>query len=194
VDHDRLIASARRWVETVVVAHQLCPFANRELQNDRVRFVVTDSTTEDKLLLALTEELRLLISDPSIETTLLIHQRVLLDFYTYNDFLQVADGLLVDMELDGIIQIASFHPTYQFSGTKPDDAENYTNRSPDPMLHLIRESSVARAIAEYPGVEHIPKRNIARLSALGASEMKALLANCSAPNTVSVAKAKRDGS
>ena len=155
-------------METIVVAHQLCPFANRELQNDRVRFVVTDSTTEDKLLLALTEELRLLISDPSIETTLLIHHRVLLDF--------------------------SFHPTYQFSGTKPDDAENYTNRSPDPMLHLIREGSLARAIAEYPGVEHIPKRNIARLSALGASEMKALLANCSAPNTVSVAKAKRDGS
>lgn len=180
-------------METIVVAHQLCPFAGRELQNDRVRFVVTDSATEDKLLLALTEELRLLISDPSIETTLLIHPRVLLDFYAYNDFLQVADGLLVDMELDGIIQIASFHPRYQFSGTKPDDAENYTNRSPDPMLHLIREGSLTRAIAEYPDVEHIPERNMARMSALGATEMKALLKNCDALNTVPATKTEHDG-
>ena len=183
MEHGKLIESAKKWVETIVVAHQLCPFANRELQNDRVRFVVTDSETEDELLVALTAELRMLISDPSIETTLLIHHRALIEFYAYNDFLQAADSLLIEMGMGGVIQIASFHPAYQFADTEPDDVENYTNRSPDPMLHLIREDSLERAIAEYPGVDNIPERNIACMAAMGAPRMKALLKSCSAENT-----------
>jgi hypothetical protein len=180
LQHSRLIESARNWVETVVVGLQLCPFAKRELSNDRVRFAVTDAKTAEELVVALAEELRQLDENSSIETTLLIHHRALRDFYEYNDFLSIADGLLIDMNLEGVIQIASFHPEYQFADTEPDDVQNYTNRSPDPMLHLIREDSLEWAIAEYPDVGKIPERNILCMNTMGASKMRAILHKCSA--------------
>ena len=176
--HSRAIASARQWLETVVVGLKLCPFANRELENGRVRFAVTDAETETELLMALRSELRLLTDDASVETTLLIHPQMLLDFYDFNDFLQVADTLLIDLALEGVVQIASFHPEYQFEGTAPDDAQNYTNRSPNPMLHLIREDSLARAIAAYPDVANIPARNVALMQSMGSRKVRALLAKC----------------
>jgi hypothetical protein len=128
-------------------------------------------------LMALQAELELLNTDPSVETTLLIHPGVLQDFYDYNRFLGYADSLLVEMGLEGIYQIASFHPDYQFDGTKPDDAENYTNRSPHPMLHLIREASLERVIADYQ-VDQIPVRNIAIMNGLGQDKLRALLRSC----------------
>jgi hypothetical protein len=161
-----------------VVGLNLCPFAKRELVNDRVRFAVTDSTTEEQLLAALQAELELLNNDANIETTLLIHAYVLQDFYDYNQFLNVADELLLQMNLDGVYQVASFHPHYQFGGTAPDDAENYTNRSPYPMLHLIREESLERAIAGYPDVDQVPERNIALMNRLGQEKLQALLQAC----------------
>ena len=176
--HNRIIASTRQWVETVVVGLKLCPFADHELRYGRVRFTVTDAETEAELLMALHSELSLLINDATVETTLLIHPQTLLDFYDFNDFLQVADALLIDLALDGVVQIASFHPEYQFEGTAPDEVQNYTNRSPSPMLHLIREDSLARAIAEYPDVEQIPARNVALMQAMGSTKMRALLAGC----------------
>jgi hypothetical protein len=161
-----------------VVGLNLCPFAKRELVNDRVRFAVTDSTTEEQLLAALQAELELLNNDANIETTLLIHADVLQDFYDYNQFLNVADELLLQMNLDGVYQVASFHPHYQFGGTARDDAENYTNRSPYPMLHLIREESLERAIAGYPDVDQVPERNIALMNRLGQEKLQALLQAC----------------
>jgi hypothetical protein len=175
---EKMIRSVRQWVETLVVGMNLCPFAKRELLKNRVRFATTTSITEEQLLVALQGELQLLNTDPSIETTLLIHADVLQDFYDYNRFLSYADSLLVEMELEGIYQIASFHPDYQFDGTKPDDAENYTNRSPYPMLHLIREVSLERAIADYPEVDQIPVRNIALMNELGQDKLQALLKSC----------------
>lgn len=176
--HSQTIASARQWVETVVVGLKLCPFANRELENDRVRFTVTDAETEAELLMALRSELSLMIDDASVETILLIHPQTLLDFYDFNDFLEVADANLIDLALDGVVQIASFHPGYQFAGTAPDDVQNYTNRSPNPMLHLIREESLARAIAAYPNVAAIPARNVALLQSIGSIKVRALLEAC----------------
>lgn len=176
--HSRIIASTRQWVETVVVGLKLCPFASRELQKARVRFAVTDAETEAELLMALSSELSLLSNTSTIETTLLIHHRALLNFYAFNDFLQIADDLLVALELEDILQIASFHPNYQFSDTAPDDVQNYTNRSPSPMLHLIREESLAQAIAEYPHVERIPSRNVALMQSMGGVKMQALLQGC----------------
>ncbi len=176
--HSRIIASARQWVETVVVGLKLCPFANRALQNGRVRFTVTDAETEAEVLKALHSELSLLVNDATVETTLLIHPAALLDFYDFNDFLQVADDLLVDLALDGIVQIASFHPDYQFGGTVPDEAQNYTNRSPNPMLHLIREERLTQAVAEHPDVEDIPARNVALMQSMGSAKMQALLKKC----------------
>ena len=160
VSDKQVVSAVRKWVETLVVGMNLCPFAKRELVKNRVRFVTTEATTEEQLLLDLQAELELLNADPAIETTLLIHPDVLQDFYDFNDFLGFADSLLLEMKLEGIYQIASFHPDYQFGGTEPADAENYTNRSPYPVLHLLREESLERAIADYPNVDDIPQRNI----------------------------------
>jgi len=173
-----IIHSVRHWVETVVVGLNICPFAGAELLNERVRFTLSVATTEPQLLLDLQHELELLTRDESIETTLLIHPNVLEDFDTFNQFLDRLDALLQQLELEGIYQVASFHPDYQFAGTESDAAENYTNRAPYPMLHLLREASLERAIAGYPGVEQIPERNIELLEGMGAEKMQALLRAC----------------
>jgi len=175
VHDEKVVRSTRLWVETLVVGMNLCPFAKREMVNDRVRFATTASTTEEQLLMALQTELELLNADPSIETTLLIHSAVLQDFDGYNVFLNYADSLLVEMGLEGVYQIASFHPNYQFDGTEPDDAENYTNRSPYPMLHLIREASLERVIEDYPEVDQIPVRNVALMNDMGQDKLQTLL-------------------
>ena len=175
---DKIVRSVRQWVETVVVGLNLCPVAKRELVKNRVRFVVTEATKEAQLLATLEDELELLSNEASVETTLLIHPGVLQDFYAYNQFLNSADALLQQMKLEGVYQIASFHPDYQFGGTEQDDVENYTNRSPYPMLHLIREESIERAIASYPDVDNIPEQNRKLMESLGKIKMKELLEAC----------------
>jgi hypothetical protein len=177
-DNNQVVAAVRQWVDTVVVGLNLCPFAKRELDKDRVRFVVSDAITEQGLLVDLEAELDLLEKDASIATTLLIHPRVLETFYEYNQFLNYAEGLLQQMELDGVYQIASFHPDYQFGGTEPDDAENYTNRSPYPVLHLLREESLDRVLESTEYAEQIPIRNIKLMNTMGSTELSALLKAC----------------
>lgn len=176
--HEAIIRPVRRWVETHVVGLNLCPFAKRELIKNRIRFSVTEASTEEELLVDLHAELELLDSDETVETTLLIHPQVLQDFYDYNQFLGHADRLLGQMGLNGVFQIASFHPDYQFGGTEPGDVENYTNRSPYPILHLIREESLEKAIANFPDTDKIPERNIALLKSLGRDKMQALFLAC----------------
>jgi len=134
---NQYIAATRCWLESVVIELNLCPFAGQQLRDDRVKFSVTNAATEVQLLQALEAELELLSKNVTIETTLLIHPQVLADFEDYNQFLGLADGLLEQMQLDGVFQIASFHPDYQFADSHPDDAENYTNRSPHPILHIL---------------------------------------------------------
>jgi hypothetical protein len=168
---EEIVLSVRQWVNTFVMEMNLCPFAKYEMLNNRVRFATTRAITEEQLLMSLQDELELLNSDPSVETTLLIHSNVLQDFDDYNQFLSYADNLLVELGLEGTYQIASFHPDYQFGGTNPDDAENYTNRSPYPLLHLIREASLERAIVEYPDVDQIPIRNVALMNSLGHNKL-----------------------
>ena len=173
-----IISTVRKWVESVVVEMNLCPFAKRELVKNRVRFVTSAATTAEQLLTDLQAELQVLNTEPTVETTLLIHPEVLQDFYQFNDFLDVADSLLVDMGLEGTYQIASFHPDYQFGGTQPEDAENYTNRAPYPVLHLLREDSLEQVIADYPNVDDIPQRNIELMNSLGIKKLRALLDAC----------------
>lgn len=172
------IEAVRRWVEAFVIDLNLCPFARRELLQERIRFVVTRSSNETDLLVALEAELELLIDDSAVETTLLIHPAVLQDFRDYNRFLELSEGLLLQMGLRGVFQIASFHPGYQFDGTDTEAVENYTNRSPYPMLHLIRETSLDRVLASYPNPEDIPLRNIERMKALGKDRLEAALQAC----------------
>ena len=175
---EAVIRAVRTWVTDLVIAERLCPFASQPLAADSVRFATSAAVTEEALLDAVTTELRLLLTTPEIETTLLIHPRVLNDFPAYNQFLDVVDALLVELDLEGVIQVASFHPEYQFAGTGTDDAENYSNRSPYPMLHLLREAGVEAAIRGYPEVGKVPERNICHLRNIGTETLARRLKDC----------------
>jgi hypothetical protein len=168
----------RTWVEDFVVAEQLCPFARQPLASGRVRFAVSAAESEEALLAALTEELQRLLESAEIETTLLIHPCVLNDFPNYNQFLDDADELLGRLDLEGVFQVASFHPDYQFAGTNADDAENYSNRSPYPLLHLLREENIEAAVKAHPDIDAVPERNIQHLGRIGAAELQRRLQDC----------------
>ena len=170
--------AVRRWLSTFVVRMNLCPFARQALVQSRIRFACTAAENPGSLLLALRDELDLLHADERVETTLLIHPQVLHDFHDYNDFLDDADALLLDSGYEGVFQIASFHPNFQYAGTAPGDPENYANRAPHPLLHLLRESSVASAAAEHPNIERVPERNIRFLNELGVVELARLWEGC----------------
>lgn len=173
------IARTRCWIERAVIEFNLCPFARKPYEGELVRYVVSEANEPEQLLADLQQELeRLRATDPGeLETTVLIHPWVLQDFLDYNDFLNVVDALLAQ-GYEEEFQVASLHPDYQFAGTAPDDAENYTNRSPYPVLHLLRAEGVARAISGYASPERIPERNIAQMDRLGAEHMRALLDEC----------------
>jgi hypothetical protein len=174
------IAETRAWVDRAVIGLNLCPFAKAVQAKGQIRYVVTNATDTDALLEALRDELRLLAdADPAqVETTLLIHPGVLADFLDFNDFLDVADAVLEEMGYAGVLQVASFHPQYQFAGSAADDVTNATNRSPYPTLHLLREESIDQAVAGFPEAETIYERNIRTLQALGAEGWAALQAQC----------------
>jgi hypothetical protein len=168
-DTEAVQADTLAWLEKAVIGLNLCPFAKSVHVKGQVRTVVSAATEPEALLAELIAELQHLAAvDPEqTDTTLLVHPQVLQDFLDYNDFLDVADAALCKLELDGVLQIASFHPQYQFAGTEVDDISNYTNRSPWPTLHLIREASIARAVEAFPEAEAIYDRNIATLESLG---------------------------
>ena len=171
------LADTRRWLERAVIGLNLCPFAKAVHAKGQVRFVHSDATTAEALLAQLGEELLLLRdTDPEqVDTTLLVHPQVLGDFLDYNDFLDQAEALLESLGLEGVLQVASFHPHYQFAGTFPDDVENRTNRSPHPTLHLLREDSVSRAVEAYPDPDAIVDRNVATMERLGLDGFRRLL-------------------
>lgn len=177
-DADAIEADVRRWLERAVIGLNLCPFAKAVYVKQQVRIVVSDASTERALLEQLGEELALLRDTPAetVDTTLLVHPQVLGDFLDYNDFLDDADGLVEAMDLDGVLQVASFHPDYRFADTAPDDAGNLTNRAPWPILHLLREDSLDRAVAAYPDPDGIIERNIATMRELGIEGFHRLLA------------------
>ena len=179
MNESAVIADTRCWIEVMVIGLNLCPFARRVFAGDLVRYAVTPATDADALRAALTEELTLLANTPRerVETTLLIHPLALADFLDYNDFLADADRLVDDLGFSGAIQIASFHPRYQFGGTEPDAVENYTNRSPHPMLHLLREESVSAVNHDEEVMAGIPERNIATLKALGLKRVREMIGN-----------------
>src|SRR6056300_115640 len=147
---DRARDETKSWVFDFVIGHNLCPFARKPFESDQIRFICSDAQEDSDLLHALADEFELLLSDSSIETTLLIVPNALKTFTEYWDFIELAEALLESLELGGTFQIATFHPQYQFEGTEQDSPENRTNRSPYPTLHLLRESSLDQAIANHP--------------------------------------------
>jgi len=166
----------RAWLETIVIGLNLCPFAGRPFRENRIRVFVSDATTGVELLTDLQLELARLADTPAaeLETTLIAIPKMLADFADYNDFLDDVDALLDEYEWSGEYQVASFHPDYQFAGTLPTEAGNYTNRSPVPILHLLREDSVEAAVDSHPDPDGIPEANVARLEAMSLTERRRL--------------------
>jgi hypothetical protein len=169
IHHDEIIGATKRWLEKAVIGLALCPFAEAPYRGRRVHFQVSEQRTAAGLLEDLSAELlALAAADPEArETTLLIHPWVLNDFIEFNDFLAICDGVVEELGLTGELQVASFHPQYQFADSQPEDIENYTNRSPYPILHLLREASVERAVAGVGDTDEIYRRNMRTLRALG---------------------------
>jgi len=169
MDDASVIAATREWLEKAVIGLNLCPFAKAVYVKNQVRIVVSGAKHLDGLLEDLDRELDFLAAaDPDeVNTTLLIHPTLLPDFLDFNDFLQLVEAAVEEHELEGVIQVASFHPQFQFEGTEPDDMGNFTNRAPFPTLHLLREASIERAVAAFPEAETIFERNIETLEKLG---------------------------
>jgi hypothetical protein len=176
MDSGEIIDATRRWVETAVIGLGLCPFAHGVYDAGRVRFQISEQRSAAGLLEDLRAELMLLhaAAPSACETTLLIHPWVLNDFIEFNDFLQICEQTVADLDLEGELQVASFHPQYQFAGTDADDIENHTNRSPYPTLHLLREASIEAALEGVPDPDAIYQRNILTLRRLGRAGWDAL--------------------
>lgn len=177
---DAVIAQTRAWVDRAVIGLNLCPFAKAPQVKGLVRYVVSPATDPAALLSDLIAELERLAESPAekLETTLLIHPGVLTDFAEHNDFIEVAEDTVAELDLEGVLQVASFHPQYQFADTDADDVSNATNRSPFPTLHLIREESIDRAVEAFPEAEAIYETNIATLERLGAEGWAELQRAC----------------
>jgi hypothetical protein len=180
MNEQAVLRATRAWVEHAVIGLNLCPFAKAVQTKNLIRYVCSDARDNAALRDTLRAELQRLTDTPieQLETTLLVHPQVLGDFLDYNDFLDEADSLLCEMGLDGTLQIASFHPQYQFAGTAAHDIENATNRSPHPTLHLLREASIERAVAAFPEPEAIYETNQRTLRALGPKGWAELQARC----------------
>ena len=175
-DDADMLARTRAWLEQAVIGLELCPFAKAVHAKGRIRWVVSAARDVESLYADLRRELEALAAAPidDVETTLLLHPHVLADFLDYNDFLDVADATVEELGLEGEVQVASFHPDYVFAGSDPDDVGNATNRSPVPLLHLLREESIDRAVAAYPDPDAIVSRNLETMRRLGPAGWRAL--------------------
>jgi uncharacterized protein len=173
---EAVLSATRHWLEKAVIGLNLCPFAKAVYVKNQVRLVVSHARHADDLLEELDRELDLLVSKlaEEIDTTLLIHPTLFADFLDFNDFMELADSVVEEHDLVGIVQLASFHPQFQFEGAAPDDIGNYTNRAPFAIVHLLREASVERAVASFPEAEAIYEANIATLEKLGLPGWQAL--------------------
>ena len=171
------LADTERWLQRAVIGLNLCPFAKAVVTKGQLRMVLSDARDEAALLGELGAELLHLRDTPAIDvdTTMIVHPHVLADFLDYNDFLESADALVAELGLEGVLQVASFHPRYQFADSHPDDIANSTNRSPWPTLHLLREDSVSRAVEAFPDPDNIVERNIETLERLGHAGWRELL-------------------
>mgnify|MGYP000273466925 FL=1 len=171
------IEKTQQWIETIVVGLNFCPFAKRGLRKNAVRFILNESTDIQETLQQLIAECAFLDANPESETTLLILPNGFEDFLHYLDLTELAEDLLAEQGYEGVYQVASFHPEYCFADADSEDAANYTNRSPYPMLHLLREASLDVAIDNFPGIDSIPETNMQKARSLGAEFFQTMLAN-----------------
>ena len=172
----QVVADTQAWLDKAVIGLNLCPFAKAVVAKQQVRMVVCMDSEPEQVLQMLQQEMQLLVDTDAavLDTTLLIAPNLLPDFLDFNEFLFDCDSVLAEMELEGVLQIADFHPRYQFAGTQPDDISNFTNRAPYPTLHLLREESIDKAVAAFPDASLIYERNVQVLEELGREGWEAL--------------------
>lgn len=181
-DHNTVIHQTQKWLSAVIIGHGLCPFAKREFDSGRIHYGVIEASDIHGQLEAIIMACEALEDDPATETTLLILPDAVSIFEDFLHLLGIANSLMKDLGYEGVFQLASFHPDYRFDGSAGDnDPSNYTNRSPYPMLHILREASVEAALKNYEAPENIPARNIQLTQSLGLEVMKGLLADCYKP-------------
>lgn len=174
----RVIHQTECWVKSVIVEHNFCPFAKREIERGSVRYSVIQNDSLETCLQAVLDECVLLDGDDAIETTLLVFPAAFVEFDDYLQLVELAEALLEQQDYEGVYQLASFHPDYRFAGSETDDAANFTNRSPYPVLHIIREASIEKVLQHYPNPERIPERNIEVARSKGLDTMLAMLDKC----------------
>lgn len=172
------VSHTQTWLNTVIIEHSICPFAKREFVNNTIHYEIINRDTIEQQLAQLILNCKSLDGNDDIETSLLIFPDSLTNFEDYLDFIEIADALMHKQGYEGVYQLASFHPQYCFTGSTEDDASNYTNRSPYPMLHILREASLENALENYPNPENIPERNIELTRNLGLNAMQKLLSDC----------------
>lgn len=178
VNTPTIIQQTRTWLKTVVINHAICPFAKREYERNSIRYCVAEATSVEECLSILLEECRYLCTNPDCETTLLILAHGFNDFDTFLTLIDFAEALLYQQGYEGVYQLASLHPDYRFANVPRDDPANYTNRSPYPTLHLLREASIESVLKNHPDPASIPDRNIAYTRQLGIAAVQKLLADC----------------
>ncbi len=178
MDKDKVKQETENWLRTFIIKYSICPFAKKEHDQNRIRYAVFESGEIENCLENLIRECLFLDNNPEIETSLLIFPKHFIDFDDYLDFLNLAESLMIAQSYEGIYQLASFHPDYCFDGENPNDPANYTNRSPYPMLHLIREQSLEQALNTFSQPENIPNRNIRLTREMGLKKLQAILKNC----------------
>ncbi len=176
--NNSIIQQTQKWIQQVVVKNNFCPFAAAEVAKNAIHYEVYPAISQQESLQQLVAEWLRLDQAANIATTLLIFPDSFKDFMDFLDLVNAAQALLVEMDYEGIYQLASFHPEYCFAGSNEEDPANYTNRSPYPMLHILREASVEKALKSFPHPERIPEKNIALSQKLGIEKMKAALAAC----------------
>ncbi len=176
--NQKIINAVKQWIRETIIGFNFCPFAKREFDRDTIHYELVDDKSREEQLHALANEFRRLDENPAIETTIVIYPEGLESYFDYLDFLEIANELLFEQGYEGTYQIASFHPDYCFEDVSGSDPSNYTNRSPYPLLHLIREASLEKVLDRYPDPENIPQRNITLAREKGQEVFKAILANC----------------
>jgi hypothetical protein len=175
ISHELAINQTKHWLQSFIVELNICPFAKREMVKNRLAIHISDEKTQANALQAMADELAFLDKNPLVETLLLVFPLSFMDFFSYLDFVDSAELLLQELGYEGIYQLATFHPDYCFANTKFDDLANYTNRSPYPMLHILREDGLEKAIDAYGDTSQIFINNIATLRALGLEKIKAIV-------------------
>jgi len=177
-DNNIIIQQTQNWVKTVIIDLNFCPFARQAFESESIHYPVVRKPTLEQCLQALIDECLYLDKNNNLETSLIIFSQVFTAFDDFLDFIEIANALLIEQGYEGTYQLAHFHPLYQFADVAESDASNFTNRSPWPMLHLIRESSLEYALENYPDPENIPERNIKLAREKGCEHMQTMLDAC----------------